>query len=103
MKKNAEDKDLAEMLEDYEEKAKYRMPRRRKSLVLLTLRVPRDIKKRLTEEARKRGASGYTAVARDLIEKGLRHSPSQDEAIVDRIAKATADRVVKNLRRRRAV
>jgi hypothetical protein len=103
MAKKIEDMTLTEVLDEFEAKPKYRMPKRRKNLVLLTLRVPQDVKKRLSDEARKRGSSGYTAMARELIERGLRAGDAPNEAIVAKIAKATADQVVSSLRRRHAV
>lgn len=103
MAKRIENMSLNEVMAEFDETPKYRMPKRRQSLVLLTLRVPPEVKKRLSAEALKRGASGYTSVARDLIERGLAADTPSRSALVSRIAKATADEVVTRLRRRRAV
>ena len=103
MAKQLENMTLDEALAEFEDKPVYRMPRRRQNLVLITLRLPRETKKRLAVEARRRGATGYTAVARELIERGLSTDNAPSNAIVERIAKATAERVITNLRKRKAV
>lgn len=103
MSKRLEEKPLEEALAEFEDAPAYKMPRRRQNLVLITLRVPQDTKKRLSAEARKRGAAGYTAVARELIERGLRSGGFREDSLLKKFAEATADEVITRLRRRRAV
>lgn len=102
MTKRMEDMSLKELKAQFEEKPIFRMTRRKRNLVLLTLRVSPDVKRRLNDEARRRGVSGYTAMARVLIEKGLR-SPGEGDEVVRKIACATADAVVDRLKKRKAV
>ena len=102
MAKRMEDMTKEEIRAEFEDEPVYRMTRRRKNLVLLTLRVPPEVKKRLAEKAKQRGVPGYTAMARDLIERGLRTEGKTGDAMVQKIAKATANEVVERLRRRKA-
>lgn len=103
MARRMEDMTLEEALAEFDTKPAYRMPRKRQNLVLITLRLPQETKKRLAAEARRRGIAGYTAVARDLIERGLRAGDGTSAEMIERIAKATADRVVSGLRKRKVV
>ncbi len=68
--------------------------RRPKRLVPLTLRVHPDLVRRLGEEAKRRGVSGHTTMARLLLEAAMARP---QKALADEIA----DAVVSRLGRRR--
>ena len=74
----------------------FRIPRRPKKLVPLTLRVHPDLIQQLGEEARRRGVSGHTTMARMLLEAAL---SKPHKALADEIAES----VVARLSRHRAV
>lgn len=101
MTKRIEDMTRDEILAEFESEPAFYMPRRRGSLELLTLRVPADVKRRLAHEAKRRGLAGYTIVAREYIENGLRGGSTAAENIVLQVAKATAREVVSQLRHSR--
>jgi hypothetical protein len=73
----------------------FRVPRRPKKLVPLTLRVHPDLIRQLGEEAKRRGISGHTTMARLLLESAV---SNPHESLADEIA----DAVVARLDRRRA-
>ncbi len=68
----------------------FRVPRRPKKLVPLTLRVHPDLVRQLGEEAKRRGVSGHTTVARMLLEEAM--AASRD-TLADRIAEAVVTRL----------
>lgn len=72
-----------------------RVGRRPKKLVPLTLRVHPDLIRQLGEEARRRGVSGHTTMARLLLEAAV---AKPKKALAEEIAEA----VVAPLGRRRA-
>lgn len=86
------------ILTEFANEPVYQMPRRKGALVLLTLRVPREVKRKLANAARQRGLSGYTTVARDLIERGLRTANDSPPAHIKELARLTAREVVFRLR-----
>ncbi|OHE82364.1 MAG: hypothetical protein A2107_07105 [Verrucomicrobia bacterium GWF2_62_7] len=96
MKKTSSRQD--KILAEYDKEPAYHMPRRKDALVLLTLRVPREVKRKLASAARQRGLSGYTTVARDLIERGLRTASDTPPAHIKELARLTAREVVSRLR-----
>ena len=98
MAKRIEDMTREEVLAEFESDPAFYVPRRRGSLELLTLRVPADVKRRLAKEAKRRGLAGYTIVAREYIESGLRGGSTSKDNIVSRVAKETAREVVTQLR-----
>ena len=73
----------------------FRVPRRPKKLVPLTLRVHPDLIQQLGEEAKRRGVSGHTTMARLLLEAAV---AKPQESLADQIAEA----VVARIGRRRA-
>ena len=96
-KKKMEDMTREELLKEFEGPEDWlKVPRRPKNKVLLALRVPPDFKRRLSEEAERRGVSGYTTMARMILEEGLT-KPSK--SIVNQIATKTAEKVVAKLKR----
>lgn len=72
----------------------FRVPRRPKKLVPLTLRVHPDLIRQLGEEAKRRGVSGHTTMARLLLEAAM---AKPQKALAVEIAEA----VVARLGRRR--
>ena len=72
----------------------FRVSRRPKKLIPLTLRVHPDLIRQLGEEARRRGVSGHTTMARLLLEATM---AKPQKALADEIA----DAVVARLERRR--
>ena len=73
----------------------FKVPRRPKKLVPLTLRVHPDLIRQLGEEAKRRGISGHTTMARLLLEAAM---AKPQKALANEIA----DAVVARLGRRRA-
>ena len=71
-----------------------RASRRPKKLVPLTLRVHPDLIRQLGEEAKRRGVSGHTTMARLLLESAV---TKPQESLANQVAKA----VVSKLSRRR--
>jgi hypothetical protein len=72
----------------------FRIPRRPRKLVPLTLRVHPDLIRQLGEEAKRQGISGHTTMARLLLEAAL---AKPQRGLADEVA----DAVVARLRRRR--
>ena len=73
-----------------------RMPRRVKKLVPLTLRVSPDLKRRLSEEAKRRGIAGHTTIARILLEQAVRTpSSSLADQIADKVIAKIGGRLKK--------
>jgi len=84
-----------EILKEFESgEVLFRVPRRPKKLVPLTLRVHPDIVRQLGEEAKRRGVSGHTTMARLLLEAAM---AKPQKALADEIA----DAVVAKLKSRR--
>jgi hypothetical protein len=73
----------------------FRVPRRPRKLVPLTLRVHPDLIRQLGEEAKRRGIPGHTTMARLLLEAAVARPKN---AVIEAIAEAVAAR----LGRRRA-
>jgi hypothetical protein len=73
----------------------FRVPRRPRKLVALTIRVLPDLVRQLGEEARRRGVPGHTTMARLLLEAALAERRSS-------LAEEIADAVVARLGRRPA-
>ena len=95
MTKRMEDMSRKEILREFEGgDVVFRVPRRPKKLVPLTLRVHPDLVKRLGKEALRRGYHGHTTVARILIEEAI-DSPKK------KLAEEVADAVVCKMRRRK--
>ncbi|OIO29466.1 MAG: hypothetical protein AUJ18_08370 [Candidatus Hydrogenedentes bacterium CG1_02_42_14] len=95
MTKRMEDMSRKEILREFEGgDVVFRVPRRPKKLVPLTLRVHPDLVKRLGKEALRRGYHGHTTVARILIEEAI-DSPKK------KLAEEVADAVVRKMRRRK--
>jgi hypothetical protein len=72
----------------------FRIPRRPRRLVPLTLRVHPDLIRQLGEEAKRQGISGHTTMARLLLEAAL---AKPQRGLADEVA----DAVVARLKRRR--
>ena len=84
-----------EVLKDFEGgEVVFRAPRRPRKLVPLTLRVHPDLIRVLGEEAKRRGVSGHTTMARILLEAAVARPQKS-------LAEEIADTVVTRLRRRR--
>ena len=95
MKKRIEDMSRAEVLKEFEGgEVVFRVPRRPKKLVPLTLRVHPDLVKKLGQEARRRGYHGHTTVARILIEEAI-DSPRK------KLADDVAEAVVRKMREKK--
>jgi hypothetical protein len=73
----------------------FRVPRRPRKLVPLTVRVHPDLVRQLGEEAKRRGIAGHTTMARLLLEAAV---ATPKRALAEEIA----DAVVARLGRRRA-
>ena len=96
MPKRIEDMSRGEILKEFEGgEVLFRVPRRPRKLVPLTLRVHPDLVRQLGEEAKRRGVSGHTTMARLLLEAAV---AKPKKALVEEIAEA----VVTRLGRRRA-
>ncbi len=96
MAKRIEDMTRDEILKEFEGgEMAFRLPRRPKKLVPLTLRVHPDLIRELGEEAKRRGVSGHTTMARILLEAAVARPQKS-------LAEEIADTVVAKLRRRRA-
>lgn len=96
MAKKMEDMSRDEILREFEGgDVVFRVPRRPKKLVPLTLRVHPDLVKRLGKEAVRRGYHGHTTVARILIEEAI-DSPKR------KLAEEVADAVVRKMQTRRS-
>ncbi len=95
MAKRIEDMTRDEILKEFEGgEMVFRVPRRSGKLVPLTLRVHPDLIRELGEEAKRRGVSGHTMMARILLEAAV-VNPRRS------LAEEIADTVVAKLRRRR--
>ena len=96
MPKRIEDMSREEILKEFEGgEVLFRLPRRPRKLVPLTLRVHPDPVRQLGEEAKRRGVSGHTTMARLLLEAAV---AKPKKALAEEIAEA----VVARLGRRRA-
>ncbi|HSB71109.1 MAG TPA: hypothetical protein VLT62_17410 [Candidatus Methylomirabilis sp.] len=96
MSKRIEDMSRQEILKDFEGgEVLFSAARRPKKLVPLTLRVHPDLIRQLGEEARRRGVSGHTTMARLLLEAAV---AKPNKALAEEIA----EEVVARLGRRRA-
>ena len=72
MAKRVEDMTREEIRKEFEGgEVLFRVPRRPKKLVPLTLRVHPDLIRQLCEEANRRGVSGHTTVARLILEDAV--------------------------------
>ena len=95
MAKRVEDMSRDEILKEFEGgEVVFRVPRRPRKLVPLTLRVHPDLIRELGEEAKRRGVSGHTTMARILLEAAVA-KPRRS------LAEEIADAVVAKLRQRR--
>ena len=96
MRKRVENMTREEILKEFEGgEVLFRVPRRPKNLVPLTLRVHPDLIRLLGEEAKRRGVSGHTTMARLLLEAAVARPQKA-------LAEEIADAVVAKLGRRRA-
>jgi len=68
----------------------FRVPRRPRKLVPLTLRVHPDLVRQLGEEAKRRGIAGHTTMARLLLESAV---AKPKKALADEIAEAVVARL----------
>ncbi len=68
----------------------FKAPRRPKKLVPLTLRVHPDLIRQLGQEAKRRGVSGHTTMARLLIEAAM---AGPKKALAEEIAEAVVARL----------
>ncbi len=94
MAKRTEDMTRDEILKEFEGgEVLFKAPRRPKKLVPLTLRVHPDLIRQLGQEAKRRGVSGHTTMARLLLEAAVVGPP---KALAEEIAEA----VVTKLERR---
>lgn len=95
MAKRIEDMTREEILNEFKGgEVLFRVPRRPRKLVPLTLRVHPHLIRQLGEEAKRRGVSGHTTMARLLLEAAL---AQPQKGLADEIANA----VVARLKRRR--
>jgi hypothetical protein len=91
MAKRIEDMTRDEILKEFEGgEVLFRAPRRPKRLVPLTLRVHPDLVRQLGQEAKRRGVSGHTTMARLLLEAAVA-GPKQ--ALAEEIAEAVVVRL----------
>lgn len=91
MAKRVEDMTRSEILEEFKGgDILLRVPRRPKKLVPLTLRVHPDLVRQLGAEAKRRGVSGHTTMARMLLEEAMAASK---ETLAERIAEAVVTRL----------
>lgn len=96
MPKRIEDMSREEIVKEFEGgEVLFRAARQPKKLVPLTLRVHPDLIRQLGEEAKRRGVSGHTTMARLLLEAAV---AEPKKALAEEIAEA----VVARLQRRRA-
>lgn len=97
MAKRIEQMTREEILKEFEGgRVLFRVARRPKKLVPLTLRVHPDLIRQLAEEAKRRGVSGHTTLARLLLEAAVARP---QKALAEEIAEA----VVAKLGHSRAV
>jgi hypothetical protein len=91
MPKRIEDMSREEILKEFEGgEVLFRLPRRPRKLVPLTLRVHPDLVRQLGEEAKRRGVSGHTTMARLLLEAAV---AKPKKALVEEIAEAVVTRL----------
>lgn len=91
MAKRIEDMTLEEVLAEFRGGAvQFRVPRRPRKLVPLTLRVHPDLVRQLGEEAKRRNISGHTTLARILLETAMSRPR---ESLADQIADAVVTRL----------
>lgn len=96
MAKRIQEMTRKEILKEFEGgQVLFKVPRRPKKLVPLTLRVHPDLIRQLGEEAKRRGVSGHTTMARLLLEAAM---TKPQRALAEEIA----DAVLAKLDRRRA-
>ncbi len=96
MAKRIQEMTRKEILREFEGgEVLFRVPRRPKKLVPLTLRVHPTLIRQLGEEAKRRGISGHTTMARLLLEAAM---TKPQRALAEEIA----DAVLAKLDRRRA-
>jgi hypothetical protein len=96
MPKRIEQMTREEILKEFEGgEILFRVPRRPRKLVPLTLRVHPDLVRQLGEEAKRRGIAGHTTMARLRLESAV---AKPKKALAEEIAEA----VVARLARRRA-
>ena len=94
MGKKMENMTREEILKEFEGgEVVYRVPRRPKKLVPLTLRVHPDLIKQLGTQAKKKGIAGHTTMARLLLEQAVTKPPHN-------MADEIADAVARKLRKR---
>lgn len=97
MAKRVEEMTREEILKEFEGgQVLFKVPRRPKNLVPLTLRVHPGLIRQLGEEAKRRGVSGHTTMAGLLLEAAM---AKPQKALADEIA----DAVVARLNRPRMV
>jgi len=96
MPKRIEEMTRGEILKEFEGgEVLFRVARRPKKLIPLTLRVHPDLIRQLGDEAKRRGVSGHTTMARLLLEAAV---GKPKKALAEEIAEA----VVARLERRHA-
>ena len=95
MKKRIEDMTKEEILKEFDGAIEHgHVPRRHPRMVPLTIRVKPRLVKELDAEARKRGVSGHTTMARIILESSV---GAKRKSFADEIA----DAVVKRMRGRK--
>lgn len=91
MPKRIEDMSRDEILKEFEGgEVLFRVPRRPKKLVPLTLRVHPDLIRQLGGEANRRGVSGHTTMARLLLDAAV---AKPKKALAEEIAEAVEARL----------
>lgn len=91
MAKRIEEMTREEILKEFEGgEVLFKVPRRPKKLVPLTLRIHPDLIRQLGEEAKRRGVSGHTTMARLLLEAAM---AKPQKALADEIADAILARL----------
>lgn len=91
MPRRIEEMTRGEILKEFEGgEVLFRVPRRPRKLVPLTLRVHPDLVRQLGEEAKRRGIAGHTTMARLLLESAV---AKPKKALADEIAEAVVARL----------
>lgn len=91
MAKRVEEMTREEILKEFEGgQVLFKVPRRPKNLVPLTLRVHPGLIRQLGEEAKRRGVSGHTTMARLLLEAAM---AKPQKALANEIADAVVTRL----------
>ena len=91
MPRRIEDMSREQILKEFDGgDALFRVPKRPKKLVALTIRVPPGFIRQLGEEAKRRGVPGHTTMARLLLEAAV---AAPKKALAEEIAEAVVVRL----------